>query len=262
MSDIQRYFSRPIGSFPTGRDGERRSFEELTFTEYYSLFRMEPYSEDAGDLNTVFLPRGQNGMEPDHIVVRRGQEETYRGGHNMVDTLDAERHFLKTLLQCKPGRSYEEFKTVNVENHATFRDACLAGGLFLDSREARLSLEEGIENGLKPEDLRVMFAGFLQGGYPEEPRQLWEDFKVYLCADFASDSTQTNALMPEIRALRVLDNMFRLQGLTVGDFGLSEPPGRDSGPVAEAKSWDTMDWVAGYGRGAGGSESDPDSLPF
>jgi hypothetical protein len=60
-----------------------------------------------------------------------------------LHVLCIERYYLWMLLNCvKGGTSYEHLRTVDGTKHNTFKDACIAMGLFADDNEWHQALEE------------------------------------------------------------------------------------------------------------------------
>ncbi len=54
-----------------------------------------------------------------------------------------ERYYLRMLLNCVKGAtSYEHLQTMDDRVHDTFKDACIAMGLFADDNEWHQALEE------------------------------------------------------------------------------------------------------------------------
>jgi hypothetical protein len=52
-------------------------------------------------------------------------------------------YYLRMLLNCVKGAtSYEHLRTVDGIKHNTFKDACIAMGLFADDNEWHQALEE------------------------------------------------------------------------------------------------------------------------
>jgi hypothetical protein len=85
-----------------------------------------------------------------------------------------ERYYLRMLLNCVKGAtSYEHLRTVDGKVHDTFKDACIAMGLFADDNEWDQALEEA-DVWASGRQLRDMFASMLMFCEVTNPRQLWD----------------------------------------------------------------------------------------
>lgn len=54
LSKLERYFFRPTGHY-TLHDGSIQSFDDLTYLEYYNMFRLDKYRVDREGLAGVYL---------------------------------------------------------------------------------------------------------------------------------------------------------------------------------------------------------------
>jgi hypothetical protein len=55
----------------------------------------------------------------------------------------SERYYLRMLLNCiKGATSYEHLRTMDGKEHDTFKDACIAMGLFANNNKWDQTLEE------------------------------------------------------------------------------------------------------------------------
>jgi hypothetical protein len=85
-----------------------------------------------------------------------------------------ERYYLRMLLNYVKGAiSYEHLRTVDGKKHDTFKDACIAMGLFADDNEWHQTLEE-TDVWASGRQLRDMFASMLMFCEVKNPKQLWD----------------------------------------------------------------------------------------
>jgi hypothetical protein len=103
-----------------------------------------------------------------------------------------------TLLTVVRGtRSFEELRSVDGIQYATYKEACLARGLLEDDQEWRLCLHEAsaMKSGAQ---LRHLFATILAFCFPSEPIRLWDAFKQHICNDIRHQlQTRHNTQDPE-----------------------------------------------------------------
>jgi hypothetical protein len=78
------------------------------------------------------------------------------------------------LLNCiKGATSYEHLQTVDGIEHDTFKDVCIAMGLFANDNEWHQALEE-VGFWALGQQLRDMFTSMLMFCEVMNPRQLWD----------------------------------------------------------------------------------------
>ena len=75
LSQLERYFLRPLGTFPDGPLETQRSFETLTYAEYYSLFRLVKYTE-ANDFKPNYYLEQLSNRRSTHAC-RSPQQRTH-----------------------------------------------------------------------------------------------------------------------------------------------------------------------------------------
>uniref|UniRef100_A0A914YGP9 Helitron helicase-like domain-containing protein n=1 Tax=Panagrolaimus superbus TaxID=310955 RepID=A0A914YGP9_9BILA len=88
-----------------------------------------------------------------------------------------ERYCLRELLGTVKGPSnYEDLKTFNGIQYATFRESAVAYGLFVDDSISNLTLAEIVTYAM-PRQCRQVFALILLYNQPEDPQKLWDAYK-------------------------------------------------------------------------------------
>jgi len=129
------------------------------------------------------------------------------------------------LNYVKGATSYEHLRTMDGREHDTFKDACIAMGLFTNNNEWDQALEEATV-WASGRQLHDMFASMLMFCEVTNPRQLWdahweflnddiEAMTHYECADptvtFSKDALNN-------RALYEIDQVFMRNGHRLEDF--------------------------------------------
>jgi hypothetical protein len=69
MSPLKHYFMRPIGSFLS--NGCRRNFDDLTYCDYFTAFRLCKFSFENAHRPTYFIERdNDDNVAKSHVVLR------------------------------------------------------------------------------------------------------------------------------------------------------------------------------------------------
>lgn len=161
LSLLQRYFARPSGTF-LGRDGIVRNFDDLTYAEYFSTFRLDSYNPaKAGQLNyftETHLP-GSTAVRM-HVILRAANAP-HVSRITPARPSEGERFYLRALLQSKSARSFEDLQCVEGTVYESYQLACAAHGLFADNNEGELALLEAIASLRTPRQLRILFGHLL-----------------------------------------------------------------------------------------------------
>ena len=89
--------------------------------------------------------------------------------------------YLRCLLQCKAGYSFEDFHTIHNTLFATYHKAAIELGLFSNQNEAYFMLEDTVFSFQTPAQIRFLFARLIIEGYPARP--LWDSFEEQLTID-------------------------------------------------------------------------------
>ena len=147
---------------------------ELSDFEFY-----DPTSNEVLQDNPVLvgLPAA-----PSFNVTRRKRLHIARFYH--VSPLDAERYYLRLLLENVAATSYDELYTVDGVKHVSFYDACKARLLVVSGQEHELSMRRCIEQLETPSGLRRHFSKLIMyNGANVDRRGLFWKF----CADMAHD---------------------------------------------------------------------------
>ncbi|XP_044010215.1 ATP-dependent DNA helicase PIF1-like [Aphidius gifuensis] len=124
-------------------------------------------------------------------------------------------HLRLLLLTIKGATSFEDLRTVNNVVHDTYHGACVALGLIEDDSEWDRAMTEG-EIWMMPRQLRHLFVRILIYCQPNNPNELWENFKDALSEDFkhkGHSETQSYA-----RAYHEINTLLGQENSSVSQF--------------------------------------------
>ena len=135
-----------------------------------------------------------------------------RNGDNIISRMYSvspkqhERFYLRILLLHVPGAtSFEELRNLNGYTAATFHEACKLRHLLDDDNEWYDVLSEA-SNFQMPIQLRDLYATICCYCEPENPLQLWMQYKTYMIEDYVRtlsvDEAERKALSDIQRILR------------------------------------------------------------
>ena len=220
LSHLDHYFVRPIGSF--NHDGILRHFQDLTFEEYFSFFRLAKFDPDKDNSTNYFLEQvNQYGNPQMHVIFRTGRFCHYARIRD-VPPGRGELFYLRAILQHRPAASYSDARTVNGIEEQTFHDAVTALGLFANRNEADYAISEAVETLKTPTQLRALFVQVLLDESTLTPLQCWNTFQIKLCRDFILRYPD----IPQIAIDHGLDHIGQLleeHGKRLSDYNLPEP---------------------------------------
>jgi hypothetical protein len=144
MSTLDHYFCCPSGSFIHHND--QRWFRDLTYVEYYSLFRLKKYDNNHVLQPNYFVEQlNQYGQPPMHVILHNEGWPHLARIHDIPPS-HGEVFYLRTLLQYRPSISHEAERTVDGVEYDTYQEAAMQLGLFANEKEAEYALLEGIQN--------------------------------------------------------------------------------------------------------------------
>ncbi|KAJ7923937.1 hypothetical protein B0H13DRAFT_1453125, partial [Mycena leptocephala] len=179
LSQLNRYFLRPEGSFLI--DGTARQFDELTYAEYYTLFRL---AKNAPSKATYFLEQPNDTGSPRMHVIMRSGAHSHVTRIRSVRPSQGELFYLRAILQNQPCRSFRMARTVGDAEYGSFQEAARERGLFADRNEATYAMLEAIQNLRTPRELRVLFVHLLVNECVDAPLILWDIVQDHLAQDF------------------------------------------------------------------------------
>jgi hypothetical protein len=183
LSQLNRYFLPPAASF-TAKDGSVRHFDDLTYADYYTLFRLEKYSQKNVGKPNYFVELPNSTGSPRMHVVMRNFVHAHVTRIRSVRPSQGELFYLRAILQNRPTRSFEMTRTVADVEFSTFQEAALELGLFADSNEAMFAISEGVQSLRTPRELRILFVHLLVNECVLAPLDLWEMFQQHFAYDY------------------------------------------------------------------------------
>ncbi|KAL7284959.1 hypothetical protein ACG7TL_000048 [Trametes sanguinea] len=219
LSPLERYFIRPSGSFDDPTTGAR-TFDSLTYTEFFTLFRLEKKTDSRINRPGVFLELQQT-MFP-MLVVQRASTHTHIARIQPARPSEGERFYLRTIALHRPFRSFEDARTVDNFTFPTFQDAANALGLFAHENEGQLALAEAVSSLYTPRQLRLLFIHLLVNDCILSPHSLWNSHRDSLSHDFTLHHHCDSALGFN-DALQELSHLLEEYGRSLSEFGLPQP---------------------------------------
>jgi hypothetical protein len=220
MSLLRRYFHRPDGTFIF--ENEEKTFNDLTYSEYFRIFRLEKWEGPERVNNTTrFSEHNFPLNEPRQTVVMRTHNNKHITRLAAAKPSEGERFYIRSLLQRRPARSFEDLRTVDGTIYPTFQRAAIALGLFVSHQEAEFAMTEAVANSYTPHQLRRLFIDILVNECTDTPVLLWEQFARNLQLDhqlrLGSDEQAAES------CLQNLSKMLEEHGRSLDDFGLPTP---------------------------------------
>ena len=140
---LEHYFLCPVGSFV--HDGQERSFDDISYAEYYTLFRLAKFDHSKRDHPAYFEEIQPDNRPCQTHVVQRLQSNIHLSRIQTVRPTQGEIFCLRCILQHKPVRSFEGACTVNGVVHTSFQLAAIQSGLFADDNEAVYAIQEAVD---------------------------------------------------------------------------------------------------------------------
>jgi hypothetical protein len=111
LSQLECYFLRPLGSFPDEPLAAQRSFQSLTYAEYYSLFRLVKY-DDENDPKPQYFREQPNlvGASRKHTILR-SKDRSHLSRIQSVRPSQGELFYLRAILQHKLCLSFTNIRS-------------------------------------------------------------------------------------------------------------------------------------------------------
>lgn len=235
LSKLDRYFLRPDGTFL--REGLPCTFDSLTYTEFYTLFRLASFRVDQLGLPTVFRmrdpPLGQTTM----LAIQRDGRNRHFSRLATVLPSAGEVFYMRKLLQVVPARSYQDLRTISDGRVLpTFQAATLHRGLFNDDTEADTNMAEAVSALRTPCQLRVLFVTMMKENACPVPLRIWNNFHVEMSRDFYFQNRSNQALATEL-TLQDLDFRLEEHGKSSHFYGLPQPRNFPEEVAHELRRW-------------------------
>ena len=222
LSLLNRYFQRPTGYF-TDVSGSQRAFSDLTYAEYFTLFRLTRF-----DIRNASNPRYYDESPPTSSVnsrmhvVQRDAMHTHLSRVNTIRPSQGELFYLRTILQSRAISSFLDARTVNGVIHETFQEAAIALGLFADQNETQYAMDEAIATLATPRQLRQLFVHLLVNDCVIAPIDIWTKYQQHMAHNFALQ-LGLNTDLALNRTLEDLNKSLEEHGKLLSSYGLPDP---------------------------------------
>lgn len=236
-SNLEHYFARPQETFLDGTG--QRNFKDLTYTKYFSNFRLQKFNETNIGKPGFFLEHHTGQGAPAMHVIQRDPSRPHLSRLQSVHISRGELFYLRSLLLSQPGTSWEDLRTIGGTVHPSFQAACIALGLFADRNEAQVCMQEAVDTLRTPHQLRTLFIHLLTNSCISTPLQFWNEFRLKISEDLIL------AAIGDIErgcneALRQLGLFLQSHGKHLNDYGLPQPLAHDNEVNWELRRWSTQ----------------------
>ena len=220
LTHLDHYFVHPLGYYI--HNGVQQWFQDLTFVQYFSLFRLAKFDAQKNDLPNYFLEQHNQYHTPRmHVILRTGRSRHFARIRN-VSLSQGELFYLRAILQLRPASSFSDIRTINGIEHQTFQDAARAIGLFETETEAHYILNEAINRLKTPSQLRFLFVQLLIDENIVIPIQFWNTFQDKLCLDFSLRYPDLPQIATD-HGLEHIEQLLEEQGKQLSDYNLPQP---------------------------------------
>lgn len=234
-SNLEHYFARPQGTFLDGTN--QHNFKDLTYTEYFSYFRLQKFSEANMGKPGFFLEHDTTNQDaPIMHVIQRDPSRPHLSRLQFVHISRGELFYLRSLLLSRPGTSWEDLRTIQGTVHPSFQAACIALGLFTDKNEAQVCMQEAVDTLRTPYQIRILFIHLLTNSCISTPLQLWNEFQLKISEDFIMAATG-NVEQGCNEALKQLESLLQSHGKHLNNYGLPQPSTHDNEVEWELRRW-------------------------
>jgi hypothetical protein len=159
LSTLDHYFLRPQGLFTIGNNV--RDFANLTYTEYYMLFRLAQYDAAQAYRANYYIEQPNVDNSPAMHVILRSPAHPHISRIRDVRPSEGEVYYLCALLQHRPASSHINAQTVGDVELPTFQEAATELSLFANEQEAEYALMEAIQSLKTPQQLCLLFVHLL-----------------------------------------------------------------------------------------------------
>ena len=220
LTPLEHYFLRPLGNYV--HDGVDHRFQDLTFIQYFSLFRLAKFDAEKNNSPNYFLEQQNQYRTPRmHVILRTGRSRHFARIRD-VSLSQGELFYLRAILQIRPATSFSDARTTNGFEHETFQDTANAIGLFENETEAHYILNEAIRSLKTPSQLRFLFVQLLIDECILIPLQFWNTFQDRLCFDFSLRYPDLPQMATD-HSLEHLEQLLEEQGKQLSEYNLPQP---------------------------------------
>ncbi|KAJ2913021.1 hypothetical protein MD484_g7399, partial [Candolleomyces efflorescens] len=234
LSKLERYFLRPDGSFRDG--GIDRLFSDLTYTDYFTLFRLVAY-DPAKNGDPLYFRERPNGVNATSMhVVRRSGTTKHIARIQTARPTQGEVFYLRVVLANRPARNFEDARTLGGITYPSFQVSAIVMGLFDDDNEAMYAIAEAVQLLRTPQEMRVLFVHLLVNDCVPAALQIWDRFWKDLSLDFILRNRGSENLGSN-EALQQMSLFLSEYGKSLEQYGLPQPTERMAELSHELRRW-------------------------
>ena len=236
VSLLDRYFRRPRGHF-TDTSGTRQAFADLTYAEYFSLFRLTRFDIRNTNNHRYFSEHAPDSQDaPLMHVVQRDPTHPHLSRIDPVRPSQGELFYLRAILQSRAVLSFVDARTVNGHVYETFQQTAIALGLFADHNEAHYAMQEAINSLATPRQLCFLFIHLLVNDCILTPIDFWTTYKKHMAHDF-NLQLGLNIDLALNRTLEDLNKSLKEHGKSLSFYGLPQPTTFSAEVLHELERW-------------------------
>ena len=210
----------PLGLFTIGDNV--KDFANLTYTEYYTLFRLAKFDITQGHRPNYYIEQPHADNSPCMHVILRSPSLPHISRIRDVRPSEGDVFYLHALLQHRPASSHLDARTVDGVEHTTYQEAATELGLFANENESQYALMEAIQSLKTPRQLRLLFVHLLVNDCVPTPLAHWEIFQENFALDYTLQNNNTLDIGMD-HALQEIGQCLEEYEKTLSDYGLPEP---------------------------------------
>jgi hypothetical protein len=220
LSTLDRYFVRPQGAFIFG--GQERLFAELTYCEYFTLFRITKYDPNRAGHPSYYVEQPNHDASLPYHVILRQNDKRHLARLRDVPPSHGELFYLRALLRHRPADSFLDARTINGTLCDSYQQAATVLGIFANEKEAEYGMREAIHYLKTPRQLRLLFVHLLVNDCIPSPIDFWRIFENSLQLDFVLRLPDAPRLATD-NALEEIGRYLEEHGKQLTNFGLPQP---------------------------------------
>jgi hypothetical protein len=233
-STLRHYFARPLGAF--SQHGVMRLFADLTYIEYFTLFRLAKFDPAKAQNPNYYLEQDiGDDQRPRHAILRCAKFRHYARMRE-VSNARGELFYLRALLQHRPASSFTDLRTIDGVERASFQEAATVSGIFGMQNEAEYALWESVRTLKTPAQLRFFFVHLLVTDCILTPVQCWNTFRDHFCLDFSLRYPDASEYAVQ-QALQHLSHLLQEHGKQPSDYQLPQVVVAGREVEHEARKW-------------------------
>jgi len=217
--------------------GIHQVFSDLTYAEYFSLFRLTRFDIRNTNKHQYFCEHVPGSEDaPLMHIVQRDVAHPHLTQIDSVRPSQGELFYLHAILQSRPALSFIDTRTVNGNIYETFQQATIALGLFADHNEAQYAMQEAINSLATPRQLQLLFVHLLINDCILTPIDFWTTYREHMAHDF-NLQLGLNVDLALNQTLEDLSKSLEEYGKSLSFYGLPEPTMFSAEVLHELEQW-------------------------